>query len=317
MKQKIIENNKEKQFLSIISNLFKINEIEAKKLASYELKSALRINTLKYLWDIFVIKNQIENLWVELIPISWANNCYEIIWDKSLISNSDFFKNWLIYIQNSSSFIPPIVLDPKPWEKILDMCASPWWKCSFIANLVDNHLNLFLNDRFKPRLEKLKIIMQNLWVKVEKYFQENAWYLNKIIDEKFDKILIDAQCSNEWRVNLSNYWALKFWNLSKKNELFNLQKSMIRSASKMIKPWWTIVYSTCTFSPEENEQVISDILWDNNWFETKEIEINIPNILNWVSEWNWKKFNKWVKNSIHVIPNWLMEWFFVCKLQKK
>jgi 16S rRNA (cytosine1407-C5)-methyltransferase len=89
-------------------------------------------------------------------------------------------------------------------------------------------------------------------------------YIDKFINEKFDKILVDAQCTGEAMVDLSKANSLPYWNLRRIKKYHYLQLKMFKSFFKLLKPGGVLVYSTCSFAPEENESVISDFLRDND-----------------------------------------------------
>ena len=149
----------------------------------------------------------------------------------------------------------------------------------------------------KPKVLR-EYVMKKLFdlyeVPIENFYNQPAQYLYKNIEnEKFDKILIDAPCSGEGMINLENPKTIGFWSVKKIKRLSKLQKRIIESAVKLLKPGGTLIYSTCTFASEENEENINPIEID--------IENKLPN-----------------ENSyIKIIPNNYMEPFFVCKMTKK
>jgi tRNA (cytosine49-C5)-methyltransferase len=312
----IHEQKRRQLFLDIVSQILSLSNKQVEELLSQNQQSSLRLNPLKSNGDPSKLVKQIEDLGVTLEPISWAKNAYQIHGQKALVSQSSLFQNGQIYIQNASSLIPPLALDPKPDEQILDMCAAPGGKASYLAELANNQAKLWLNDNSLSRLKEMQAIMEKMGVNVQAYLNHPGQHLDKFIDIKFDKILIDAQCSNEGQINLTNPRSLKLWRLDRKKSLHQLQKSLLRTAGKLLKPDGTIVYSTCTFAPEENECVLSEVLDDKdkqNW-RISPINLGIPNLTQVQAQWQGKKLNPQVAQSLRVKPTTFMEGFFVAKI---
>ena len=241
----------------------------------------------------------------KLSKINWYKDAYIINSEKSFFTHSKEFELGQIYILNASSLIPALVLDPKPEERILDMCAAPGGKTIQISKLSKNLANISVNDEDNYRLRVMKKLFETYEVAIEDFYNQPAQYLHKNIEnEKFDKILIDAPCSGEGMINLENPKTIGFWSVKKIKRLSKLQKRIIESAFKLLKPGGTLVYSTCTFASEENEENLNWAI-KNLALEVHPIEIEIENKL--------PNENSYIK----IIPNNYMEPFFVCKMSKK
>jgi len=241
----------------------------------------------------------------KLTKINWYKDAYIINSEKSFFTHSKEFELGQIYILNASSLIPALVLNPKPNEKILDMCAAPGGKTIQICKLSKNLANISVNDEDNYRLRVMKKLFETYEVAIEDFYNQPAQYLYKNIEnEKFDKILIDAPCSGEGMINLENPKTIGFWSVKKIKRLSKLQKRIIESAFNLLKPGGTLVYSTCTFASEENEENINWAI-KNLDLEISPIDLNIENKL--------PSNQQWVK----IIPNNYMEPFFVCKMIKK
>lgn len=219
------------------------------------------------------------------------------------------------YVQELCSMTSVMALDPKPYEFILDLCASPGSKTTQIAAKMQNTGTLIANDL---KLDRIAILASNL---------EKAGVSNAIITKndsinlcsrfqkeriKFDKILLDAPCSGEGTLR-SSPKTFQMWNYKIVQKLSRQQKKMIAFALKCLKSGGTLVYSTCTHSPEENEEVINFALKN---FPVKIEHITLPlkcrpGIMNWENE----TFNPEVLNSCRIYPQDNdTEGFFVCKL---
>ena len=241
----------------------------------------------------------------KLTKINWYKDAYIINSEKSFFTHSQEFELGQIYILNASSLVPALVLDPAPGEKILDICAAPGGKTIQISKLSRNLGQISVNDEDNYRLRVMKKLFDLYEVPIKNFYNQPAQYLYKNIEnEKFDKILIDAPCSGEGMINLENPKTIGFWSVKKIKRLSKLQKRIIESAVKLLKPGGTLIYSTCTFASEENEENLNWAI-KNLELEVNPIEIEIENKL--------PNENSYIK----IIPNNYMEPFFVCKMTKK
>lgn len=316
-KHQEFEKRKRELFLDRLAAIFSTKRKVVEPWVKLGLHSSLKFNTLKADLNEESIIEELTNNGLKLVKIPWAAHTYEIEGDKSIATESVHFKNGYYYVQNSSSFMPPLALAPKKGERILDACAAPGGKSLYIAELSNNEAELILNDKSYPRLKDLQSIMQRYDVKVDSYLNQPAQELDVDQLGVFDKILLDAQCSNEGRLDLNHPRAMRFWSLGKSKKLHQLQVSMLEAAYRMLKQGGELVYSTCTFAPEENELVISKMLDRHSDLSTTELDLQIPNLVPGLQSWEKRKLNPGVVNSRRVIPTPYMEGFFICKLKKQ
>lgn len=170
----------------------------------------------------------------------------------------------LIYIQDRSSMLPPLFLVPEKGEAILDICAAPGGKTTFIAQLVGPHGFVLANE---PNRERLTTLRQN----VLKACSANVATcqssdLGPILPkESFNKILLDPPCS-AWGTLDKNPRARKIWSEDKVGGLINIQRKLLCAAAELCAPGGRTVYSTCTTNRAENEDQIRFAL-DNLPFE--------------------------------------------------
>jgi len=226
------------------------------------------------------------------------------------------YQDGLIYVQNISSMLPVIALNPQNGQKILDLCASPGAKTTQIASLAPGaEIVAFEKEHIRHCKLEANLKIQGV-TNVETFAQDGFWARKKF-PEYFDKILVDAPCSAEGLFDLNNPRSYKYWNGRKVKELHDKQKSLLHSAFFALKEGGELVYSTCTFSPEENEGVID---WFINKFkeqiEVVQIEFPLNNVFCGITKWHDKHFSNACKLTRRIIPNEFMEAFFVAKLRK-
>lgn len=321
MKYKYFEDRKRDAFLSRLADIFNIKASIVPIFLNFDQEVSVRINTLKGK-DFEDIKKELEKL-TTLEPIPWFPQAFNLPSGRNYLSKSKLFKEGLIYLQNASSLIPVLALDPQPGDYILDICASPGGKASFIAQLTDNKAHLYVNDSVPQRVTKLKSVLDLLSAKAESITQISGEEIDKKLDQRFapiesgfDKILLDAQCSGEGMINLSKPRALKYWSLSRIKKFQTLQINMIFAAYNLLKSGGTLVYSTCTFAPEENEIIINYLLRKYKDIRIEPINIELQNKMPGLTSWQGSKLNPKLKDALRVLPLKNMEGFFVCKLVK-
>jgi tRNA (cytosine49-C5)-methyltransferase len=221
------------------------------------------------------------------------------------------------YIQNAASWLPVLALDPKPGEYVLDACAAPGGKASHIAALTDGQAHLWLNDSSKARLIKMQANLARLGVAVDNYTLFDAQHLaRKLSGQQFDRILIDAPCSGEGLRNIEREKDVLDWSVAHIKRLQQEQRRILNQAWQLLKIGGTVVYSTCTIAPEENEGVVDFLLRGHADAAVIPIDIDLPNRVTPVRAWNGRAYDERLQDSLRLAPSPDIEAFFVCKLQK-
>lgn len=166
--------------------------------------------------------------------------------------NSIEFLAGALYSQEPSAMYVAKVLAPKENDLVLDLCAAPGGKSTYLASQLNGEGYLLAND---IDLKRSKVLAENIGrmgysnVAVSNETPEN---LSKKFPETFSKILVDAPCSGEGMFR-KDPEAIKYWSSEYPSSCARLQKKILSSAIKMLAPEGILVYSTCTFSPEEDE----------------------------------------------------------------
>ena len=162
------------------------------------------------------------------------------------------FQQGLFYVQDPSTLLAVRELDPRPGETVLDLCAAPGGKLTYIAQLMRNEGMLVAHDTAKDRLALIEENCARLGVKCEVRSEVSSVVL-------FDRVLIDAPCSNTGvlrrRVDLR--WRIRAEEIER---LRTGQLGLLFQAASMLKPGGTLVYSTCSLEPEENIEVVNEFL---------------------------------------------------------
>lgn len=315
MKQGI--HQKPEQFLSRLRKIIPQEKLESvlEALNSKTIPS-IRVNTFKITprqLSQRVLKNEID-----LQRVSWNQNAFTVL-NKTQreLTELEEYKQGLFYIQNLSSMIPALVIDPKPSEKILDIAAAPGSKTTQMALLMHNKGEIVANDMSRGRVFKLISNLKEQAVTNTRVTQLPGQTLWKQYPEYFDKTLVDVPCSMEGRINLTEPKTYQDWSLGKIRALVPRQQYLLRSAISATKPGGIIVYSSCTLAPEENEGVIDWILKkEQDAVEVEKIEIPNLELEAGITYWN-KQYNPQVKKTARILPSKHMEGFFIAKIKKR
>ena len=161
-----------------------------------------------------------------------------------------------IHIQEELSMVPPLVLDPQPGERILDMCASPGSKTTQIAQMMDNRGLVIANEPSLGRIAPLRSNCERLGVLNVAVTRYDG---RRFPRGSFDRVLVDAPCSSEGRERRGP-GTLARCSRERSLGLKALQVGLLKSALRLTKPGGVVVYSTCTYAPEENELVVQEAL---------------------------------------------------------
>lgn len=294
------------------------NERKAEVLKSFLVRkpSTFRTNTLKITAD--ALEQKLLAIGIEAERVPWYKDAFilkNVV--QRVLTETDLYKNGYLYVQSLSSMIPPLVLNPKPNERVLDLTAAPGSKTTQMAMLMQNTGEILANDKSRIRMFKLEanIAMQGVTNTKTSYLPGE--FLWKRYPEYFDRVLIDVPCSMEGRFFIENDKSYKDWTPGKVKQLSEMQKWLLRSAISATTVGGTIVYSTCTLSPEENEEVINWILKKEG--DSLEVEeIHIPGLPADAGLTNFKQrvFDPRLKKALRIYPTYTMEGFFVTKLKK-
>jgi NOL1/NOP2/sun family putative RNA methylase len=217
------------------------------------LKPSLRINTLKI--DEKQAVDRIKSLGVKLTKIPYTKYGYFYDASFSLGATAEYLMGYY-YLQESASQLPVQVLDPKPGEKILDMAASPGSKTTQLAQWMHNEGVIIALDNDARRLLALRNNLERCGAKNTIMYKKDARFASDF-GMQFDKVLLDAPCSGNYVIE-PDFFTKK--TMEGIHERGRLQRELLKAAVRVLKKEGTLVYSTCSLEPEENEMNIDWLL---------------------------------------------------------
>ena len=272
---------------------------------------SFRINTLKISIEeahALLLNRKVGFQKVDFCP-------YAIVVERSTaqeILKSDLVNDGLLYAQGLESMLPVIVLDPHSDQRVLDLCAAPGSKTSQIAMHMQNQGVLKANEPIRQRLYRLKAVLQLTGAKAQisstdgRRMQEH--------NGLYDRILVDAPCSCEGRFIINEPKSFAYWSIRKIKEMSHKQKGLLLNASRLLASGGTMVYATCTFAPEENEEVIDWFLRKTDGrFELTPIQINGVKTYPCLTQWHKRSYDLRTRNAARILPDERMEGFFIAK----
>lgn len=216
-------------------------------------KFGLRVNTLKITSEDFQAAKAFH-----LSPIPWIPNGF-FYGDEERPSRHGFYAAGLYYLQEPSAMTPASRLDISPGDYVLDLCAAPGGKATELGAKLQGQGLLVANDISHSRAKALLRNLELFGIANALVTNETPKHLAESFPEFFDKILVDAPCSGEGMFRKDPDVA-RTWDETRPEYFGKLQREIIEHAISMLKPGGLLMYSTCTFSPIENEGLISYIL---------------------------------------------------------
>lgn len=225
--------------------------------ASYEKERALglRVNTMKVPAEVFARENQ-ETF--SLRPVSWCREgfYYE---QESRPGRHPYHEAGVYYIQEPSAMAVVSLLDPKPGERVLDLCAAPGGKTTHIASRLNGKGLLVSNEIHPARAKILSQNVERMGIGNAIVTNEDSGSLADFFPEFFDCMVVDAPCSGEGMFRKDEQ-ARNEWSEANVRLCAERQQEILDNAAQMLKPGGRLVYSTCTFAPEEDEDGIAAFL---------------------------------------------------------
>lgn len=295
------------------------------EIINYEPVNSIRCNKIKISPE--KLKTRLEEKYKWKISQPWKEYPEVMIIDSNLLpgelGRSIEHLLGYYYVQELSSMLPIIALNPKPHEKILDLCASPGSKTTQIASDIKNSGLIIANEKSIGRIKILASNLERCGVTNTIITRDDGISLCKNFKKQnieFDKILLDAPCSGEGTLR-SSIATYKMWNPNTIKQLSKLQKKLFSASFDILKKGGEILYSTCTHAPEEDEEIVKFALEEfKGKIKIEKISVELPKeikIRPGIKKWKEETFPDEVKLSCRLYPqDNNTEGFFLVKFTK-
>jgi 16S rRNA (cytosine967-C5)-methyltransferase len=220
---------------------------------------SLRINRLKISPSAF--KNHLASQQIQFNSSTYLSHFVRVK-TLSRIGQMDLFRNGMFTIQDESAALPCQLLDARPGDRILDLCAAPGGKTTNLAEMMNNEGTIIALDKYEAKLGLIKGSADRLGLRIIQLQAADAMTFE---ERPADRILLDAPCSGLG--TLSKKPDMK-WKRDQADiaKLAVTQRALLENAARLLRPSGVLVYSTCTIEPEENELVIAAFLADHPEF---------------------------------------------------
>lgn len=271
-------------------------------------KTTFRVNTIKSNKQEIIEELEAKKIEYKIINNEIVENVQSttifLLENDTEIRKTKIYEEGKIYIQNLSSMIPPLFLNPKEQEDILDMAAAPGGKTTQIAAMSDNKANITACERNTIRLDKMMYNIDKQGVNVY-CINKNSLELDDFL--KFDKILLDAPCTGTGTISYKTNFE-KHLTKSLLEKTIKTQEKLLNKAIKLLKKDGELIYSTCSILKKENDEIIQKVLSQNSNIHLEKIDIIQKENINIVKGINDK--------TITILPNEYFEGFYIAKLVK-
>lgn len=233
--------------------------------------AGLRTNTLKI--DALALQSRLPYT-LQRIPWSEAGFWIRGEWADAELpppGRHPYHAAGFYYLQEPSAMLPVEILDPRPSERVLDLCAAPGGKSTHIAAMMENRGILVANEIHPRRVWELAENLERWGARNAIITHETPQRLAYHFETYFDKVLVDAPCSGEGMMRKSEA-ARAEWSPNLVLGCAQRQGNILQEAARMLRPGGKLVYSTCTFNPQENEMVIARLLRQHPEMKLEAIE---------------------------------------------
>ncbi len=275
-----------------------IDDFEAFRAACERpLPSAVRVNTIKT--TVERARRAMETADMAVEAVDWHPGVFRLP-DDQPGTNWPYVHGWL-HGQEEVSALPAVVLDPQSGERVWDACAAPGSKTSQLAALMDDSGLVVATDNNLGRLSALRSNAERLGVTNLAVTVEDARHHSlKPFGDPYDRVLVDVPCSCEGTVR-KNPDALDNWTLDHVQGISGVQKGILGRAIEVTREGGTVVYSTCTFAPEENEAVLQHALESS---PCRLVEFDCPlECTSGVTEWEEERFDDSMRRAKRIYPH--------------
>jgi NOL1/NOP2/sun family putative RNA methylase len=275
--------------------------------------ASFRVNTIKADRQELVKSLEAKDWKIKQVPF-YEDGYYFTEWRNIVIGNTIEHFLGKIYIQETASMIPPVVLNPGPDDTILDLAAAPGSKTTQMAQMMKNSGAIVANEKIFGRLNALRMNLQRCGV-VNTVLTEMDGRAFRKIDMQFDKILLDAPCTGSGTIMKSPN-TITMWSIKGATSMRNIQRQLLQAAVNVLKPGGTLVYSTCSLEPEENESNVNYAVQELG-LKTERIDLHGFKTREGITSWDNESFDESVRLSRRVYPqDNNTEGFFISKLVK-
>jgi NOL1/NOP2/sun family putative RNA methylase len=273
-------------------------------------RTTLRVNTLRS--DAAAILGFFRASAVKHERVPWYPDAFVLRDTRERdVESWDAYREGQVYLQSLSSMIPALVLGPRPDERILDIAAAPGSKTTQIAALMENRGAVLANDVDPIRAQRLAYNVRLQGCAIVEVRVGRGEKLGEELPESFDRVLVDAPCSGEGRFVVFEPGTSRSWSTKTIAESVRVQRRLLASGTRALKPGGVLVYSTCTLNLDENERIVQWAM-DSLPLEVEKLPLAVPGTYAGMA----RGLDPRVSKALRIFPDAQKEGFFVCRMRK-
>ncbi|MEM2347597.1 MAG: RsmB/NOP family class I SAM-dependent RNA methyltransferase [Sulfolobales archaeon] len=281
------------------------------------LHRVVRCNTLK-VSDCGYLIRRLGDLGYSLSVIDWCGYAFKVLssGSVSLGATHEFLVGMYYLHRGPATLLPPIILQPKTSDRVLDLAAGPGGKTTHLSQLMRNEGVVVAVDIDRDRVRALRSNLERLGIFNVVVVRADGRIIPKVFGEDyFDRVLLDAPCTGEGLIQIdsSRRFRTEVADLAR---AALLQYELLVTSLRCVRSGGYVVYSTCSIAPEEDEFVVNSVI---NEFEGVEV-VDVPRLLNFtpgITEFHRLRFSDELRKCVRVFPHIHgMEGFFICLLRK-
>jgi 16S rRNA (cytosine1407-C5)-methyltransferase len=278
--------------------------------------TAFRLNPLR--GDLADTRQELAAAGFTLEAIDWLPAAFCVAdSQRRALTESAPCREGRIYIQSLSSMVAPLALAPQPGETILDLAAAPGGKTLLLAALMGNQGRISAVESVRGRFFKMRANLERCGAAIVRTYLMDGRAVGRKCSGMFDRVLLDAPCSSEARFSRLNPASWAHWSPRKVSEAARKQQGLLRAAVASLRPGGSLLYCTCSFSPEENELIIDAALRQyGTLLAVTPIPISIPNTVPGLTCWRERPLHRDLAQALRILPDERLDGFFLCRLEK-
>jgi NOL1/NOP2/sun family putative RNA methylase len=272
--------------------------------------TTLRVNTLRS--DAAALMRFFRETAVKHRRVTWYPDAFILTALRERdVEAWDLYTAGAVYLQSLSSMVPALALAPRPGERVLDIAAAPGSKTTQMAALMGNTGTITANDLDGVRAERLAFNVRRQGCTSVVLRNGRGEKIGEEEPESYDRVLLDVPCSGEGRFVVHEPATTRGWSLKRVAEYARLQKKLLASGARALKPGGVLVYSTCTLNLEENEKTVQWAL-DNLPLTVEALPLPLPG--SWAGMT--RGFHPSMARALRIFPDAEREGFFVCRMRR-
>ncbi len=228
------------------------------------------------------------------------------------VESWELYREGRIYLQSLSSMMPALALDPRPGERVLDIAAAPGSKTTQMAALMRNQGSILANELDEVRAQRLSYNIRLQGCEIVEVRVGRGEKLGEEMPESFDRVLLDVPCSGEGRFIVFEPGTSRSWSTKNVADCVRLQRRLLSSGARALKPGGVLVYSTCTLNLDENERMVQWAM-DSLPLEVEKLPLAIAGTYEGMA----RGLDPRISRALRIFPDAQREGFFLCRMRRK